>query len=263
MKITVLNGSPKGQTSVTMQYVHYIQKVFPQHELEIIHIAQRIKKIERDEQVFQEIIDQVRDSDGVLWAFPLYVLLVHAHYKRFIELIWERGVQDAFADKYTATLSTSIHFYDHTAHNYMHAICDDLNMKYTGAFSADMQDLLEEGGPEKLTLFAESFAVIHDRGPRRIDGGAVAAANCARGDESDKQTGLLGRLARFATDLLALVPNPLALVRLGFANGTHFGRKLTYLLFVRAFDHDMRLIGARHGQTLGNLLVNFVGETNA
>lgn len=140
-----------------MQYVHFIQKVFPQHELEIIHVAQRIKKIERDEQVFQEIIDQVRNSDGVLWAFPLYVFLVHAHYKRFIELIEERGVQDAFENKYTATLSTSIHFCDHTAHNYMHAICDDLNMRYAGAFSADMRDLLEEGGPEKLTLFAEGF----------------------------------------------------------------------------------------------------------
>jgi hypothetical protein len=55
---------------------------------------------------------------------------VHGNYKRFIELITERGVQDAFAGKYTATLSTSIHFYDHTAHNYMHAVCDDLNMKY-------------------------------------------------------------------------------------------------------------------------------------
>jgi len=33
MKITVLNGSPKGIKSVTMQYVQYIQKMFPQHEL--------------------------------------------------------------------------------------------------------------------------------------------------------------------------------------------------------------------------------------
>jgi len=85
MKITVLNGSPKGKTSVTMQYVHFVQKAFPQHELNIINIAQRIRKIEKDEQTFQDIIEQIRSSDGVLWAFPLYILHVHAHYKRFIE----------------------------------------------------------------------------------------------------------------------------------------------------------------------------------
>ena len=117
MKITVLNGSPKGITSVTMQYVQYIQKMFPQHELDIVHIAQRIKKIERDEQAFQEIIEKVRSSDGILWAFPLYILHVHGNYKRFIEMLWERDAISAFEGKHAATLSTSIHFFDHTAQN--------------------------------------------------------------------------------------------------------------------------------------------------
>ena len=48
MKITVLNGSPKGLTSVTMQYVHFIEKKFPQHELKIFNISAGIKKIEKD-----------------------------------------------------------------------------------------------------------------------------------------------------------------------------------------------------------------------
>lgn len=157
MKITVLNGSPKGQTSVTMQYVHYIQKKFPQHKLEIIDIAQQLRKIERDEATFQDVVDRVRASDGVLWAFPLYFCLVHANYKRFIELIWERRAAEAFEDKYAATLSTSIHFFDHTAHNYVHAVCDDLGMRYTGAFSAEMQDLLAEEGRTQLVTFAEDF----------------------------------------------------------------------------------------------------------
>ncbi len=157
MKITVLNGSPKGELSVTMQYVAYLAKLYPQHEFKIIHIAQRIKLIERDAKVFNEIIDQVRAADGVIWGFPLYILVVHAHYKRFIELIFERGAQAAFAGKYTATLSTSIHFFDHTAHNYMHAICDDLSMRFVDAFSADMNDLLEEKGRRQLAQFGQRF----------------------------------------------------------------------------------------------------------
>jgi len=166
MKITVLNGSPKGDLSVTLQYVNFIQKKFPHHELKIFNIASQIKKIEKDEKTFQEIMDEVGSSDGVLWVFPLYYLLVASQYKRFIELIWERGTADVFKNKYTAVLSTSIHFFDHTAHNYMNAICDDLDMKYLGYFSAAMYDLMSRKGREKWLLFAsEFFEGIQNRVP--------------------------------------------------------------------------------------------------
>ena len=157
MKITVLNGSPKGNLSVTMQYVNFIQKKFPHHELKILNIASQIKKIEKDTEAFQEIMDEVRSSDGVLWAFPLYVFLVSSQYKRFIELLWERKVEDVFKNKYTSALTTSIHFFDHTAHNYIRAICDDLDMKFVGSFSAGMYDLLREKEREELIPFAENF----------------------------------------------------------------------------------------------------------
>jgi multimeric flavodoxin WrbA len=157
MKITVLNGSPKGEMSVTMQYVGYLAKLYPQHEFNILHIAQRIKRIESDRATFDEIVSQVRSSDGVLWGFPLYILLVHAHYKRFIELVFERGAGQAFAGKYAAALSTSIHFFDHTAHNYMHAICDDLGMRFIESFSPDMTDLLNEEGRKQLAQFGQHF----------------------------------------------------------------------------------------------------------
>ena len=96
MRIVVLNGSPKGDLSITLQYVLLIRKKFPEHQFKVFNIAQEIRKLERDESAFKEVIDEVRASDGVLWAFPLYFLLVHSHYKRFIELVFERGVGDAF-----------------------------------------------------------------------------------------------------------------------------------------------------------------------
>ena len=102
-------------------------------------------------------LDSVAASDGVLWAFPLYYMLVHAHYKRFIELLFARGGAGAFKDKYAAVLTTSIHFFDHTAHDYINGICDDLGMKFVGSYSAAMDDLLKEEERDRLLLFADDF----------------------------------------------------------------------------------------------------------
>lgn len=157
MKIVVLNGSPKGDNSVTVHSAKYLQKKFPEHDFNILHIAKRIKGIERKRKTFDGIIELIAAADGVLWAFPLYLLLVPARLKRFIELIHERRVGDVFAGKYTAAISTSVHFCDHIAHRYIQGICDDLDMKFVTSFSADMMDLIDTCERERLIQFGGYF----------------------------------------------------------------------------------------------------------
>lgn len=157
MNIIVLNGSPKGEISVTMQYIAYLARKFPEHTFTIHHIAQRIKRLESNAGAFDEVIEAISQADGVLWAFPVYYMLVHAGYKRFIELVFERDAGRAFAGKHAAAFSTSIHFFDHTAHEYIHAICDDLGMRYVGGYPAAMRDLLEESQRRQIEHFARLF----------------------------------------------------------------------------------------------------------
>jgi multimeric flavodoxin WrbA len=170
MKIVVLNGSPKGPVSVTMQYVAYIAKRHPEHELKVFHVAQKIHGLEKDPERFEAIIEEIRGSDGVLWAFPLYILLVSSQYKRFIELIGERGASGAFAGHYAAALSTSINFYDNAAHTYIRGISEDLGMKYLGFYSANMHDLMKKSEQERLELFAQSFfrGIANREAPQRL-----------------------------------------------------------------------------------------------
>lgn len=163
MQITVLSGSPKGDDSVTLQYVRYMQKTFPDHDYNIFHVARQIRKLERDDKVLQDIVDKIALSDAVIWCFPLYYCLVCSQYKRFIELIFERKKGEAFRNKYAVSLSTSVHFFDHTAHNYIHGICDDLEMKYLGGYSAEMYDLVRSRERARFVQFAGNFLKFVER----------------------------------------------------------------------------------------------------
>jgi len=157
MQIVVLNGSLKGMTSVTMQYVLFLRKKLPQHEFRILNVCHDIKRLEEDYDAFQEVIGTIEASDAILWATPVYVLLVPGPYKRFIELVIERSAQAAFQGKYASTLTTSVRFFDNTAHAYLNAVCDDLGMRYVGAYSAEMFDLLKEEERKRLVFFGDSF----------------------------------------------------------------------------------------------------------
>lgn len=157
MKIIVLNGSPKGKYSITLQYVNYLQKSYVQHDITILNVSQLIRKIEKEEAFFNENIRQIEEADVVIWSFGLWVLAVPAQYMRFIELISERNAAYAFKDKYTAAISTSIQFYDHTAHNYIRAVCEDLDMKFIESISFYILDFMKEEKRQDLKIFFENI----------------------------------------------------------------------------------------------------------
>jgi multimeric flavodoxin WrbA len=163
MKIVVLGGSPKGENGLTHLYVRFLRSRFPQHHWTLWEVSSKNSELEYDDARFTECIDAVRNADGVLWAFPVYFYLVPGPYKRFIELIFERGVENAFRDRYAAVLTTSIRFFDHTAHNYLHGICDDLDMRYSGFHSAAMDDILRKMEQQRLLDFGRNFLSTMER----------------------------------------------------------------------------------------------------
>lgn len=156
LKIAILNSSPKADNSITLHYIKYIQKHIPQHDYIYINVGSRINTFE-DENCFNDIIDLIKKAEGVIWVFPVYYCMVPYQLKRFIELIYEKDCTKAFRGKYSTSISTSAHFYDHTAHNYMHAVCNDLMMIYLEGFSAHIQDLLISEQRSNLLGFAKYF----------------------------------------------------------------------------------------------------------
>jgi len=172
MKIVVINASPKGKYSITLQSARYIQKHYPRVEFEVFHVGQRIKAIERDGELCNAIIEAVETSDCVLWCYPVYTFLVPYQLVKFISLIFERKKEAAFKGKYASQILTSKHFFDHTAYNYMHNICKDLGMKHLHGHCADMDDLTTEQGRQRLLSFAEELT-------RSIDDSVVVSRKYA------------------------------------------------------------------------------------
>lgn len=148
MKILVLNGSPKGQYSVTLQTIHYLQKLCTKHEFEILHVGQQIKALERD---MTPALEAVRKAKLIIFSYPVYTFIAPYQLHRFIELLKESGIN--LKGKFVTQLTTSKHFYDVTAHRYIQDNCQDMGMKYIRGLSADMDDLLKEKGQKEAKEF--------------------------------------------------------------------------------------------------------------
>ena len=148
MRILVLNGSPKGSYSITLQTVNYLQAKYPAHTFDVLHVGQRIKQLEKD---FAPAGEALEKADLLLFSYPVYTFIAPCQLHRFIELIKEHGID--LTGKYATQLSTSKHFYDVTAHRYIQDNCGDLGLKYIRGLSADMDDLLKEKGQKEAEAF--------------------------------------------------------------------------------------------------------------
>lgn len=152
MKFCVINGSPKGKYSVTLQSIKYLEKKFDEHQFEVFNVGQQIKAIEKN---ISAVVKRMMDADAIIFSYPVYTFLAPSQLHRFIELIKENNID--LSGKYVSQITTSKHFYDVTAHKYIEDNCYDLNMKFVKGLSADMEDLLKKEGQADLENFFNYF----------------------------------------------------------------------------------------------------------
>ena len=67
MHILVVNGSPKGEYSVTLQTVKYLEKAYPKHTFEYLNAGQRIKALEKDFSAAQAALE---NAELILFSYP-------------------------------------------------------------------------------------------------------------------------------------------------------------------------------------------------
>lgn len=214
MKILVINGSPKGSYSATLQSVEYLKIKFPWLDFEFIHAGQQIKKLERD---FSEAKEKIEEADLIFFSYPVYTFIAPCQLHRFIELMKENEVD--VMGKFATQITTSKHFYDVTAHKYIEDNCKDMEMKFIKGLSADMDDLTTAKGQKELIAFWKyimwccendsyepAVRAVKAKKPVRVTAGNVREktdlgeiAIVADFNEGDKQ--LKGMIERFQNSL--------------------------------------------------------------
>jgi len=152
MNILVLNGSPKGNYSITLQTVLFLQKKHPEHTFKILNVGQKIKSLEKD---FAPAIEALKEAEVLLFSYPVYTFIAPYQLHRFVELM--KLNKSLVEGKYATQITTSKHFYDVTAHRYIQDNCADLGLKYVRGLSADMEDLLTEKGRKEAEAFWQKF----------------------------------------------------------------------------------------------------------
>ena len=200
MKITVLNGSPKGDYSITLQTVKFIEKHNPAHSFTVLNVGQRIKTYEKD---FSEAAAALKDADMILFSYPVYTFIVPSQLHRFIELVKDSGID--LCGKYATQISTSKHFYDVTAHKFIEENSQDMGLKFIRGLSADMDDLTTEKGrrdalaffdytvwcveneifepvPERVSNYSPVPATVPAEGKKDKTGDVVIVADLAQED---------------------------------------------------------------------------------
>ena len=185
MKVLIINGSPKGEYSITLHTCLYLQKRFLDCEFEVLHAGKKIKSLEKD---MTAALESVSTADLVVFSYPVYTFLVPAQLHRFVELLHESGL--SFKGKFATQISTSKHFYDTTAHEFMSENLADLGFTVLEGLSADMEDLPTEKGQQEAVKFFE-YVLWQMRGAQPTascdEKRVVVVTDCGEGDVSLKE----------------------------------------------------------------------------
>ena len=188
MRILVVNASPKGEYSITLQTLRYLEKSYPAHSFEYLAAGQKIKALEKD---FSGALDMLSKAELILFSYPVYTFIAPSQLHRFFELM--KAHNAPVEGKFVSQITTSKHFYDVTAHRYVNENCMDLGMKVIKGLSEDMDDLLTEKGRREAKSFFEYVLFSAENGifekavPRYVHVPVIAseANECAHTQEKD------------------------------------------------------------------------------
>lgn len=163
MNILIVNGSPKGENSITLQTCLYIRKHFPAHNYAVLDAGSKVHSLQKD---FSPALQDLAVADLIIFSYPVYTFLAPSQLHSFISQMKTACSDGALSleGKVATQITTSKHFYDVTAHRYVRDNCADMGLNFISGLSADMDDLLSREGRSQAKAFFSQLLWKIERG---------------------------------------------------------------------------------------------------
>lgn len=95
-KVLVVNGSPKGKYSLTLQHSLYMLGQENNLESKVLQVGEELSPISYDAAWFETALSDIEWADAIIWNTPVYTMLVPWQLIRFLQLIKEAGRSKIF-----------------------------------------------------------------------------------------------------------------------------------------------------------------------
>lgn len=157
LKILIVNGSTKGEYSLTLQHSLYMLGQVKDVESKVLHVGKDLTNMEIDPFWLESAINDIEWSDAIIWNTPVYTMLVPWQLIRFFQLIKEAGRNSVFEGRYATSMMTCFHYYDHLAENWLRGMSEDRGMAYIEGRTADNADMLKKDHRASMRFFIHDF----------------------------------------------------------------------------------------------------------
>lgn len=157
INVLVVNGSPKGDYSLTLQHSLYMLGQETNLEHKVLQAGEDLLSTQLDQAWLDAAIADIEWADAIIWNTPVYTMLVPWQLMRLFELIKNAGRNAIFSGKYATSMMTCFHYYDHLAEDWLRATSEDLGMAYIEGRTADNADMLKEEHRASMRFFMHEF----------------------------------------------------------------------------------------------------------
>lgn len=145
MKICVLSCSPKGETSLTLQTVKFLQKFFPEDIFEV--------KLTTKVECTDDVVDAASESDIIMILSSIFHLHVHGQMISMLDELVSKlraKIGDDINKKYFTYITSSNFIYDIGAHNYILRWAQGEKLNFLRDLSLKDDSMLTEQGQEEV-----------------------------------------------------------------------------------------------------------------
>ncbi len=181
IRILVVNGSPKGDNSLTLQHSLYMLGHENDVTFKVLQAGEVLSKVNFDRSWLESAMTDIEWADAIIWNTPVYTMLVPWQLIRLFQLIKEAGRSSIFQGKYATSMMTCFHYYDHLAEDWLRGMSEDLGMFFMEGRTADNMDMLKKAHRASMRFFMHDFVdACRNRSPVERKFMPVPAASSPR-----------------------------------------------------------------------------------